>query len=300
MKKILLYILLIVLPAVSPSYGGSLDGYMLGESKFTYEGYTFERTITAEKDIYYSRITLKKGDTVIREFPRAETGNKDNIINIASFGFANLLKKDGKKEMIIKTCLTPDVKKYYYWVYTIEPELRLIFETEKWKTGFVLGVDDINNDNVKELIQTNLIFDRFDRCSHTTSAIFDIYFKYDAEKGEYFPANHIYKQMVGNDYWAKEPLTKKDRGGVHLGSILKTLLPLIYSGQEKEAWKYFENDYVMPDKWGMQEKIRLRMQTDPVYVHIKQQVQQIQQEKQEKQVQQEQQEQQEQKEQKGK
>ncbi|OGF47664.1 MAG: hypothetical protein A2452_03275 [Candidatus Firestonebacteria bacterium RIFOXYC2_FULL_39_67] len=270
-KNLIYKIVLFFLPSVAVFQGGSLDRYMLGESKFTYEGYTLERTITEEKNIYYSRITLKKGDAVIREFPRAQNGKKENTVNTAAFGFANLLKKDGKKEIIIKTFLTSEVKKYYYWVYAIEPDLRLVFETEKWKTGFVLGVDDIDNDNVKELIQTDLIFDEFDRCSHATSAIFDIYFRYDTGKGEYFPANHLYKKMVGNDYWAKEPLTKKDRGGVHLGSILKTLLPLIYSGQEKEAWKYFENDYVMPDKWGMQEKIRLRLLTDPVYKYIEQQ-----------------------------
>src|SRR3989339_513564 len=137
-KNLIYKIVLFFLPSVAVFQGGSLDRYMLGESKFTYEGYTLERTITEEKNIYYSRITLKKGDAVIREFPRAQNG-------------------------------------------------------------------------------------------------------------------------------------KKDRGGVHLGSILKTLLPLIYSGQEKEAWKYFENDYVMPDKWGMQEKIRLRLLTDPVYKYIEQQ-----------------------------
>ncbi|MFH1073958.1 MAG: hypothetical protein V1752_02620 [Candidatus Firestonebacteria bacterium] len=260
-------VMLAFLSSIMP--GGSLDRYMLGESKFTYEGYTLEKITTEKKDLFYSRIKLKKGAAVIREFPRAVTDKKDNIINIAAFGFANLLRKDGKKEIIIKTCLTSEVKKYYYWVYTIEPDLRLIFETEKWKTGFVLGVDDIDNDDVKELIQTDLAFDEFDRCSHATSAIFDIFFRYDAGSGEYFPANHLYKQMVGNDYWAKEPLTKKDRGGVHLGSVLKTLLPLIYSGQEEEAWKYFENNYIMPDKSGMQEKIKLRMNKDPVYKYIR-------------------------------
>ena len=256
----------------SALYGGSLDGYMLGEANFTYEGLTLEKSGTEERNLYYANITLKKGDEIIRVFPRGETAKKDTVWNIASFGFANLLKKSGKKEIIVKTCLTSEVKKYRYWVYTLEPELRLVFETEKWKTGFVLGLDDIDNDNVKELIQTDLIFDEFDRCSHATSAIFDIYFRYDAEKGEYFPANHLYKQMVGNDYWAKEPLTKKDRGGVHLGSILKTFLPLIYSGQEKEAWRYFENDYTMPDKWSMQEKIKNKLASDPVYVYVNKQV----------------------------
>jgi len=264
----ILYTLFFVILRGSCLSGDSLDRYMLGENVFSYEGYTIERKTTEEKGVFYGSIKLLKGSALIREFPKARAGTKENIKNVSAFGLANILKKEGKKELVIKSCPTPGVKKYFYWVYTLEPELRLIFATEKWQTGFVLGMDDIDNDNVKELLQTNLAFDSFERCTHVTSAIFDIYFKYDPARGEYFPANHLYKQMVGNDFWTKEPLNNKDRAGVHLGSILKTLLPLAYSGQEKEAWNYYDNDYALVDKATMKEKIKLRMQADPAYKYI--------------------------------
>lgn len=267
-KNILLYIFLLILPAVFYC-GNSLDALMSPDNKKDYEGYTLHRLYPEGKYIFYGLIALKKGEEIVRLFPKVEAFKEEKIKEQTSFGFLNLLKKAGKKEIIVKASLNGDINKYFYWVYALEPELRLVFDTEKWKTGYYLSIDDMDNDNVKELIQTNLTFDEFDRCSHANSAVFDIIFKYDAEKGEYLPANFLFKQMVATDDWGKQPVTNRDRGGAHLGSLMKKLLPLIYSGQEKEGWKYFEREYNLADKWVMIEKMKKKLEEDPVYQYIK-------------------------------
>lgn len=91
----------------------------------------------------------------------------------------------------------------------------------------------------------------------------------------YVPANQRFSAYVldgiENDLKALEAASRDVNGEdvnkkeEYLSAVLKVLLKRIYTGDEADAWKFFNTEYRLSDKIEIKSDIRKALRHDPIY-----------------------------------
>ena len=255
-----------------------VDDLLSKQDKLTYRDCVLTRSVLPadkEHDLGQLVSVLKCKGKEIRSIRSDLTEfNKDTAALWNRFGLVPLLGGADDKQIIMMEYSGGAHCCWGYWVYALGPEPIEIYSTEKWGLGDPMGYADMDRDGVLEISQEVMTFDYFDRCSHATSSLPLVVFKYDKNRREYLPANEAFAGELLNNTDAliaalKRPATEKDdEGGAFLGAVLGIVLPYVYAGREKDGWRIFERIYGLPDQAEMEAKIKAALADDAVYRYL--------------------------------
>lgn len=131
-----------------------------------------------------------------------------------------------------------------------------------------LRLEDLDHDQVNEIIVPLTDFYEFqDKMSISQIPLPDIVFKFDSRRGEYLPANPIFKQTL------LEGFVDIDSSRItaefeHRSKMLEAMTQLIYCGERDRAWRMFHRYYKLRDKGEIERRIKALLKTQPVYNFI--------------------------------
>lgn len=242
--------------------------YITGD-KLSYQGYDVERSLDAAG--HQSFATIKKKGRIIATLRNGGLGKEST-----RFGLFSLLG-DASKQLIILQYTGGAHCCWTYRIYDFHPNLHVIFDDESYGLeylGYELFPEDIDGDGKFELTQGVMTFDYF-HMSHAYSVFPVAVFSYNEKSRTYVPANKRFKayvlediendlkalELVSRDVNAEEVKNREE----YLSAVLKVFLKRIYSGDEADAWKFFDTEYRLSDKIELKSDIRKALRHDPIY-----------------------------------
>ena len=165
-----------------------------------------------------------------------------------------------------------------YWIATLSPGFRIIYDSGKYSVDGDLAPEDIDKDGIYEFWQRLETFWFFEHMCGACSPRIGIPFKYDKAARRYVPASHLFPSRVLDNIEtsvAKVQETnrtlvspKPDASGQYLSHILSVVVPYIYAGKQREAWSFYDAEYRLNDKTEMKKKIRSQLARCSVYRYI--------------------------------
>ena len=132
---------------------------------------------------------------------------------------------------------------------------------------------------VSELFMALHTFWFFDGLCGACSPNFDIAFKYDTKRGIFRPANHVVKgscdtadELIQAEQrirvWQSENpdlISNPIKASDLYSKVLIHSLPMIYCGNEKLGWSFFDRLYNLPDREVRKSRIKRTLRRDRVY-----------------------------------
>lgn len=154
------------------------------------------------------------------------------------------------------------------WIMDVSDKPRLIFDGEQWRVGRESDdceVRDVDGDGIFELSLPITDFYSFmDKMAVGNVPLPMITFKYDSEKRQYFPANHL----LDLDEPKPPEIPMEGKELYFRSRVLDHMLPLIYQGQRQQAWQYFNSKYNLDDKKEIESRVKAILRNQPVYKYI--------------------------------
>jgi hypothetical protein len=199
-----------------------------------------------EADIYDAVIS-KNGKT-IRRF----AGSYHPLGNLLGFGFYQFLKGSEKQLLIIDESNRYDRE----WIVSLSPKFDVLFDTADFGVEGLMTLD-VDNDGEKEITAARFCFESEFDFAMSERPWLRVVFKYDAKAHKYLPASHIF-----TDYTLSGQNERKEK-------FFESFMTYIYAGQEKEAWKFFDENMKGKDIEQTRAKIKASLKEDPIYKFIR-------------------------------
>jgi hypothetical protein len=185
------------------------------------------------------------------------------------FGLSSFLGNDGKQLVVEQT----SNKFWRYWIVSLQPEFRIIYDSGKYDVVFELRVVDIDGDGKLEIIQDLGSFWYFNSLDNIYSPRPPIIFKYHPSTGSYIPANPEFKEAALKDIEQRISKThevietKGDPAyGLHVRSaVLDVVLRYLYSGKTSEAWAFYDQNYKIENKETLKAELIEKLRKDKLY-----------------------------------
>jgi hypothetical protein len=247
-----------------------------------YKGYKIKKVAVKKRDESDSPeaaiddLVVSRNGRAIHRFE----GIYNPLGNKLGYGFYRFLKGSEEQLFIVDESNRYDRE----WIVSLSPNFEVLFDSGDYnvESGY-LRVTDINNDGEKEI--TLGIF-----CGLGFGSVMSdrpwrrIIFKYDAATRKYLPASHIFTDytLTGQD-----ERIQKFRGnspalnGGKFSELLEILTTYIYAGRENEAWRFFDENFsdrfisdgAEKEKSETRAKIKAKLNKDPIYKFIQQDLQ---------------------------
>lgn len=250
--------------------------FLIAENQWTHDGYTFEkRSRKASLDAGYgpkaspkwvdvNYVVVKKAGKVLGRF---DADVYFGLGNSADFGLFPFL---GSKTQ--ELFISQDVPRGgCQWVVSLSPRFRIIFDGAKYmvgREGYDLSATDVDGDGVNEIAAPITDFYSFhDKLSMSQVPLPTIIFKYDSNKKEYLPANHLFQTYSLVEATERDELSSPDRT-LTRATVLHRLLVYVYAGREKEAWEFYDRAYKFEDKSEIRRRVKSILRKQPVYKFI--------------------------------
>lgn len=205
---------------------------------------------------------MRNGKT-ISKFDGFE-GDYHPLGSAVDFGLFSFLN-NGSKQLVIEQT---QLRNWAHWIVTFSPDYRVIFDGRKWGVGRELMYADVNGDGVYEISQAVSAFVFFENLTNGSSHLVDVVFKYDPEKMEYLPANHVTEAKTLGPIHLKAKDLKRDVDQEFASQMLLIMLPYIYAGRESEAWAFYDREYRFDNKSELKTKIERKLKDEPVHQFI--------------------------------
>jgi hypothetical protein len=249
----------------------SLEDAYTEDDHLSYGGYEIERSVDPQKGA--SIATIKRDGKVLIAFRNGGQGKEST-----RFGLFPLIG-GGARQLVIQQHTGGAHCCWVYKIYELTPNLRLLFDSELYKSGDELLAVDLDNDGRYELTQAIMTFDYF-HMSHASSVFPRAVFTYDEREKMYLPANRKFADFVlkeieedkkrataivsganpGAEGWDQEE---------YLSAVLKVVLAYIYAGKEKAGWEFYDRQYKLSDKAEMRKDISEALSRDPLFRSIR-------------------------------
>lgn len=239
----------------------------------------FIKTYTKENTLSYLGYELVKSKrrgkseieyAVLRHNGR-EVAKFDSSIDQLSeirFGLFSFLGKDDKQLIVEQT----SDKLWRYWIVSLQPEFRILYDSKKYDVVFELRVADLDGNGNQEIIQNLGTFWYFNS-DNVFSPRPQIILKYNSSTGTYIPANSEFKETVLKDIEqriqkTREVAQNKDDPAyeLHLRSaLLDVVLRYLYSGEKDAAWAFYNQNYNLDDKESVRVQLQTKLMQDALY-----------------------------------
>jgi len=189
------------------------------------------------------------------------------------FGLFSCLGKDNKQLVVEQT----SNKFWRYWVVSLQPEFRIIYDSSRYDVVYELRVVDLDGDGQLEILQNLGSFWYFNGLDNLYSPRPQIIFEYNSSMGSYIPANPEFKEAALKDIEQRINKTREVIKGqqdpvyaLHVRSaILDVVLRYLYAGQSNEAWAFYDQYYNVEDKESLKGELQEKLRQDKVYRHPK-------------------------------
>ena len=159
-----------------------------------------------------------------------------------------------------------------YWIVNFAPRAQVIYRSSEWgvSTDDISAVD-LDHDGVEEIFQpVTAFYSLQDRLAIAQIPLPEVIFKYDAQAARYLPANALHKDYLLKDIEDfKARISEPSKYNFnHLAGVLTVTLRLIYAGEEKKGWEFFDRVYQLPDKEEIRGRVLTVLKDEPVYRFI--------------------------------
>lgn len=252
------FVLLITLICVYPAKPQTVNIYE-GYKVKIYEEYTKER----------SKVVVQKGKKILASHTEGRSGS-----NFSKFEFLPLLGRSHKQLVITQfTGGAHCCRKY--WIYDLKPSFRLIFQSTDYAIGD--GGDNgegkfqnLDSDKELEFVDKNDSFLYFDELAYVSSPRPLLVFDYNPKKQKFELSNRRFAKYLLKDIdvWKRQAWDEKATNPSQFETdVFSILLEYVYSGQEKEGWKfYYANKDTQINGWRhSQTKVRKVLNGDRAY-----------------------------------
>ena len=192
------------------------------------------------------------------------------------FGLFSFLGNDAKQLVIEQT----SNKFWRYWIVSLQPEYRVIYDSGKYDVVYELRVSDIDSDGKLEIIQNLGSFWYFNS-DNLFSPRPQIVFKYNPSTRNYIPANPEFKETVLKDIEqrigkTREVIERKEDPAYNLhvrSAVLDVVLRYLYAGKSDDAWAFYDQHYNVGDKESLLSQLKDKLKQDALYREISNQSQ---------------------------
>jgi hypothetical protein len=243
-----------------------------GEGALSYRGYKVSAHIDPKS--MESIVTVRRGSRVLARLK--EDAAPQWLRPAVQMALFCLLGKKAKQLIVVQGSGGAHCC-YFLMIYDLIPRFRIIYNGRKGSVGETwdeIQFFDLNRDGTLEFKQNLLTFaDAFEGLADAASPRVPMFFKYYRKLGKYGPANHLFPAFALRGI-AKEKQAvtayNSDPNWIFSLDLLDVVLRLIYAGQERAAWSYFEREYSSQfiKKRQMKSDIRALLRKDPVYRFI--------------------------------
>jgi len=168
-------------------------------------------------------------------------------------------------------------KFWRYWVVSLEPDFRVIYDSGKYDLVYELRVTDVDGDGYSEIVQNLGSLWYFASLDNLYSPRPPIIFTYDSSERIYVPANKRFQQLALKDIEERitktgEVIERKDdpASALHVRSaVLDVVLRYLYSGKTSEAWTFYDRHYKIEDKETLRVELIKKLGQDKLYQSLK-------------------------------
>lgn len=264
-----------VAPYIPDQFGEPIGDFIKTYTKDDMLSYMGYEVVKSRRE---SKIGPPKGVTeieyaVLRRHGRvvAKFDSPIDQLSEVRFGLFSFLGNDAKQLVIEQT----SNKFWRYWIVSLQPEFRVIYDSSKYDVVYELRVGDIDSDGKLEIIQNLGSFWYFN-LDNVFSPRPQIIFKYNSTTGSYIPANPEFKEAALKDIEqriskTREVIERKEDPayGPHVRSaVLDVVLRYLYAGKSDEAWAFYDQHYNVEDKESMKAELKEKLKQDNVYQKI--------------------------------
>lgn len=214
-----------------------------------------------DNNVDVSYAVIKHNQNVLFQFD----GLYHPLGNSTDFGLVSLL--DDRKEQLIVSQTIP--RQGRHWIVDLSNKAQIIFDSFDYNLGREeYYLTDIDGDGVKEIILELTAFWGFNGMSMAESPLIEIIFKYDKNTNKYVPANHFFQNHSSKILKDElKTFNSTDEKGT-FSNIFKVFLLFLYSGQQQQAWDFFDKNYINSDKQDVILKIKNVLEREPIYKYI--------------------------------
>ena len=267
-------------PYIPDQFGETIGDFIktyTKEDTLSYMGY---EVVKSKRE---SKIGPPKGVTeieyaVLRHNGRVVAKFDSPIDQLSEVRFAlfSFLGNDAKQLIIEQT----SNKFWRYWIVSLQPEFRIIYDSSKYDVVYELRASDIDSDGKLEIIQNLGSFWYFNS-DNLFSSRPQIIFKYNSSTGSYIPANPEFKETVLKDIEqriakTREVIERKDDRAYDLhvrSAVLDVVLRYLYAGRKDEAWAFYDENYNVEDKESLRAQLKDKLKQDVLYREVSNQSQ---------------------------
>lgn len=186
------------------------------------------------------------------------------------FGLFSFLGDD--KQLVVEQTSN---KFWRYWIISLQPEYRVIYDSSKYDVVYELRVSDMDSDGKLEIIQNLGSFWYFNS-DNLFSPRPQIVFKYNPSTRSYIPANPGFKGIVLKDIdqrigKTREVIERKEDPAYDLhvrSAVLDVVLRYLYAGKSDEAWAFYDQHYNVGDKESLRAQLKDKLKQDALYREI--------------------------------
>lgn len=264
-----------ITPYVPDQFGESLGDFIKAYAKdetLSFMGYEVVKSRRQSKigqpagvtEIEYA--VLRRNGRVVAKFD-----SPIDQISEVRFGLFSLLGNDAKQLVIEQT----SNKFWRYWIVSLQPQFKVIYDSSKYDVVYELRVDDIDSDGKLEIIQSLGSFWYFNS-DNLFSPRPQMIFKYNSSTGTYIPANPEFKEAALKDIEqrigkTREVIERKDDRAYALhvrSAVLDVVLRYFYAGKRDEAWAFYDQHYNVDDKESLRAELKDKLKQDALYREI--------------------------------
>lgn len=159
-----------------------------------------------------------------------------------------------------------------YWIVNFAPRAQVIYRSSEWGVGTdEISAVDLDHDGVEEIFQrVTAFYSLQDKLAIAQIPLPEVIFKYDAQAARYLPANTLHKDYLLRDLEeSRASISEPSKYNFnHLAGVLAVTLRLIYAGEEKKGWEFFDRAYQLPDKEEIKARVLAILKDEPVYRFI--------------------------------
>lgn len=251
-----------------PVLGNLIKTYSKDDENLSYMGYEITKAARKARSgattIEYA--VLRRNSRIVATFDSP----LDQLSEVR-FGLFSFLG-DGAKQIVIEQ--TSD-KFWRYWIVNLEPNFRVIYDSNNYDVVFELRVADVDNDGTQEIVQHLGSFWYF-KSNNIFSPRPPILFEYNAREARYIPANPKFKEVTLKDIGqrvdkARQMIERKDdpEHELHTNSaVLDVVLRYLYAGEEDEAWSFYDKHYDLRDKDIFKKELKDKLAADRLYSEV--------------------------------
>jgi len=213
------------------------------ENSIIHHGFTAKKVLVNKKydndspiaEIY--DVILQRGGKKLLTFE----GEYYPLGNEMGFGLLSFLGNE-EKQLIISDI---SYKSGRSWIVNLSKNPRILFDSGEYG-GFreFIDINDYDADGTYEITLSKYVTCDFDSLATAEMPLISFVFKYKKGKNKFLPANHKFQNLAKSKINEEISEGRNANKKLEFRNVLEIFLEYIYADMEKEAWEFFDENYL--------------------------------------------------------